>query len=74
MAAAAILLSWDPEKGFFRMLDALAADSVRERRLAGAYLQRNHTEKVTWVMRRALARETRPFTRDRLRTLLDERG
>lgn len=74
LASAAVLLSWDPEKGVFRLLDALSDESVRKRELADAYLRRNGSKKLTWVLRRALARETRPFTRDRLRTLLDERG
>ena len=73
LASAAILLAWDPEKGFFRFLDALASSSTRERELALAYLRRNHAKRLTWVMRRALARETRPFTKDLLRTLLDGR-
>ncbi len=74
MAAAAVLLAWDPEKGFFRFLDALASKSTRERELAAQYLRRQRSKKLTWVMRRALAREGRPFTRDRLRTLLDSRS
>lgn len=74
MACAAVLLAWDPEQGFFRFLDALAADTARERELAEFYLDRERATKLTWVMRRALARETRPYTRDRLRQLLDRRG
>jgi hypothetical protein len=34
----------------------------------------NDDEKLTWVLRRALAREGREATRDRLRALLDRRG
>lgn len=74
LAAASILLAWDPESGIFRFLDALAANSVRERDLAEEYLERNRSRALTWVMRRALAREGRDSTRDRLRRLLDARG
>ncbi len=74
LAAASVLLAWDPEPGFFRFLDALSASSVRERDLAEEYLARDHSQELTWVMRRALAREGRDFTRDRLRRLLDARG
>lgn len=74
LAAASILLAWDPEAGFFRFLDALSASSVRERDLAEEYLAQDRTQELTWVMRRALAREGREFTRDRLRRLLDARG
>lgn len=74
LACAAVLLNWDPERGFFRFLDALAAQRVQERELALRYLQRNRSPTLTWVLRRALARETRPYTRDRLRQLLDKRG
>ncbi|MBN2197411.1 MAG: tetratricopeptide repeat protein [Polyangiaceae bacterium] len=70
LAAASILLAWDPERGFFRFLDALAASSVRERDLAEEYLTRNRAPELTWVMRRALAREGRAFTRDRLPWLM----
>jgi HEAT repeat protein len=73
MASAAVLLAWDTENGFFRLLDGLSASSTQERELAEYYLRTNHSEKLTWVMRRALAREQRPYTRDRLRTLLDTR-
>jgi len=74
LACAAVLLAWDPESGFFRFLDALAAPTTQERDLAETYLARNRTRKLTFVMRRALARETRPYTRDRLRRLLDGRS
>lgn len=73
MASAAVLLSWDPDKGFFRFLDALASKSPREQKLARKYLLRARSKKVTWVMRRALARETRPLVRDALRVLLEDR-
>jgi hypothetical protein len=73
LAAAAILLEWTPETAFFRFLDALASDSAYERELASRYLRRNDDRKVTFVMRRALAREGRETTRDRLRALLDKR-
>ncbi len=74
LAAAAIRLSWDPDKAVFRFLDALASPSSHERDLAEHYLSRNKDQKVTWLLRRALAREGRIHTRDRLRALLDERG
>jgi hypothetical protein len=74
LAAASVLLAWDPEAGFFRFLDALSAPSVRERDLAEEYLARNRSQELTWVMRRALAREGREYTRDRLRRLLDARS
>ncbi|MCA9627732.1 MAG: HEAT repeat domain-containing protein [Myxococcales bacterium] len=74
MAAAAVLLNWDPEQGFFRMLDGLSSKSTEERELAYYYLERDDSQKLTWVMRRALSREQRPFTRDQLRVILDDRG
>ena len=74
LAAAAVILSWDPEQGVFRFLDALASPSAYERDLAEAYLEENDDDKLTWVLRRALAREGRDTTRDRLRALLDRRG
>jgi HEAT repeat protein len=73
LAAAAIHLAWEPETAFFRFLDALASNSAFERELASRYLRRNRDRKVTFVMRRALAREGREATRDRLRALLDKR-
>jgi hypothetical protein len=74
LAAAAVILAWDPEQGVFRFLDALASPSAYERDLGEAYLEDNDDEKLTWVLRRALAREGREATRDRLRALLDRRG
>jgi HEAT repeat protein len=74
LAAAAVRLSWDPEGAFFRLLDGLAAPRGQERFLAERYLRRDKSEKVTWLLRRALAREKRDDTRDRLRRLLVERG
>ncbi len=74
LAAAATLLAWDPENGFFRFLDALASASPERQELARAYLLRARSKKVTWVMRRALARESRAFVRDELRVLLDDRS
>jgi hypothetical protein len=73
LAASAVLLRWDPEKAFFRFLDGLSAKGALERDLAQDYLQRDRSDKVTWLLRRAFARERRPATRDRLRTLLDGR-
>ncbi|MGE3675613.1 MAG: hypothetical protein AB7K71_38450, partial [Polyangiaceae bacterium] len=74
MASAAILLSWDPEQGFFRMLDGLSSKSTEERELAYYYLANDDSKKLTFVMRRALSREQRPFTRDQLRVILDDRS
>ena len=74
LACAAVLLAWDPDSGFFRFLDALAAPTAQERNVAASYLKRNRSRKVTFVMRRALARETRPYSRDQLRRLLDQRS
>jgi hypothetical protein len=74
MAAAAVLLAWDPDPGFFRFLDALASKSPEKQELARRYLLRAREKKVTWVMRRALARESRPFVKDELRVLLDDRS
>jgi HEAT repeat protein len=73
LAAAAVRLDWDPDKGIFRFLDALGSKSSHERSLAERYLLRNRDDKVTWVMRRALAREGRDDVKDRLRTMLDKR-
>jgi hypothetical protein len=74
LACAAVLLAWAPEQRFFRFLDALAGKTSRERDLAQHYLKRNRSKQLTWVMRRALARETRPFVRDRLQQLLQDRS
>ncbi|MBI4702806.1 MAG: HEAT repeat domain-containing protein [Deltaproteobacteria bacterium] len=74
LAVAAIRLHWDPEAAIFRFLQALASPSGQERDLAARYLAREKGEKVTWLLRRALARQGRDATGDRLRLLLDERG
>lgn len=74
LCAAAVRLAWDPENGFMRFLDALASGDAFERELGERYLMRNEDERVTWAMRRALAREKRTDVRDRLRSLLDARG
>jgi hypothetical protein len=75
LAAAAALLAWDPDQYVFRFLDALSAPTTLERETGARYLKRElrtrRGTRLTWLMRRALSRETRPFTRDRLRTLLD---
>jgi HEAT repeat protein len=73
LACAAVLLHWDPDQGFFRFLDALSATTTEERTVAEGYLWRERSPELTWAMRRALARESRPYTRDRLRQLLDAR-
>ena len=74
MAAAAVLLAWDPDPQFFLFLDALGSTSPRKQELARRYLLRDRSKKVTWLMRRALARESRTFVRDELRVLLDDRS
>lgn len=73
LAAAAVRLAWDPDQAVFRMLDAISSESTLERSLAERYLRRNRAQRVTWLLRRALARETRPHTKDLLRELLDAR-
>ncbi len=73
LAASAVLLAWEPEAAIFRFLDALASDSVEARELAIMYLNREQRPTTTSLLRRALARETRPFVRDLLRKLLDSR-
>jgi hypothetical protein len=74
VAAAAVRLAWKPEQAVFRFLDALASPSGFERDLAERYLTRAKARKVTWLLRRMLAREGREDVRDRLRAILDERG
>lgn len=73
LAAAAIRLSWDPEGAVSRLLNGLASPQVKERDLAERYLARVKDPKVTWLLRRALAREVRADVKDRLRALLDRR-
>ena len=73
LASAAVLLAWQPETAVFRLLDALAAPSVEERDLAMFYLKRDTRPVLTSLLRRALAREQRPYVRDSLRVLLDAR-
>jgi len=73
LAAAAIRLAWDPENAIFRLTEALASPQVKERDLADRYLVRAHDPKVTWLLRRALAREDRADVKDRLRSVLDRR-
>jgi HEAT repeat protein len=73
LAATAIRLAWDPDNAIFRMLDALSSQRGEERALGVYYLEKNRSQRVTWLLRRALARETRPHTKDVLRKLLDAR-
>jgi HEAT repeat protein len=73
LASAAVLLEWQPEQTVFRFLDALAAPSVEERELGFFYLKRDTRPLLTSLLRRALAREQRPYVRDTLRVLLDAR-
>ena len=73
LAAAAVRLTWDPDQAVFRLLDAIASEDGEERSLGESYLRRNRSQRVTWLLRRALARESRPHTKDLLRKLLDAR-
>ncbi len=73
LAAASVRLGWDPEAAIGRFLSALGAERGRERELADHYLVRAHPAKVTWLLRAALARETRADVKDRLRDVLDRR-
>jgi HEAT repeat protein len=73
MAASAVLLQWDAEQGVFRMLDALASSEPLERDLSFAYLRSDTRPLVTSLLRRAFARESRPFARASLRVLLTVR-
>ncbi|HEY4118600.1 MAG TPA: HEAT repeat domain-containing protein, partial [Byssovorax sp.] len=73
MAAAAARFTWDPEAGFFRMLDGLAAKTRLERDLAEHYVRRDARPVVTSLLRRALAREKREDVKGTLRRLLDVR-
>ena len=73
LAAAAVRLAWQPDPGVFRFLDGLASSSAEERELALRYLQRDQRTVTTSLLRRAYAREGRPFVRDLLRKLLDSR-
>lgn len=74
LAAAAARLAWGPEKAIFRLLDALAASDVAERELAERYLVRAKPKTVTFLLRRALSRETREPVAARLRKILDLRA
>lgn len=73
LAAAAVRLGWDPEGAMPRFRDALASAAARERDLAERYLVHARSSKVTWLLRAAFARETRPDVKDRLRGVLDRR-
>jgi hypothetical protein len=55
------------------LIDALGSKSAEERELGFGYLQRDRRPITTSLLRRALAREGRPFVRDLLRKLLDSR-
>jgi hypothetical protein len=73
LASASVRLAWQPDPGVFRFLDGLASNSAEERELALRYLQRDQRPITTSLLRRAYAREGRPFVRDLLRKLLDSR-
>ncbi|MEM1032457.1 MAG: HEAT repeat domain-containing protein [Myxococcota bacterium] len=73
LAAAAIHLRWDPDRAVFRMLEGLRAASGQERRLAERYLRRTRGQRVTALLRRALAREGDDDVAARLRVILDRR-
>lgn len=74
IACAAAHFAWDPEGAFFRMLDALASTSRRERDLAERWLAADPRPVVTELLRRALARERRAGVEPELRRLLDLRA
>ncbi len=74
LAAAAIQLSWKPDDAIFRFIAALGSASSYERELAEMYLARNRRQRVTWLLRRALAREGREDVKARMRVMLDGRG
>jgi HEAT repeat protein len=74
VAAAAVRLAWDPENAIFPMLDALAAPTRFERNLAESYLRKDPRPIVTFLLRRALAREPRGEMREQLRRILDARA
>lgn len=73
LASAAVRMAWSADPPIFRFLEGLAGSSVEERELAVRYLQRDQRPVTTSLLRRAYARETRPFVRDLLRKLLDAR-
>ncbi|MGC4095220.1 MAG: HEAT repeat domain-containing protein [Polyangiaceae bacterium] len=73
LAAASVRMAWQADPGVFRFLDALASSSAEERELGQRYLQRDQRPLTTSLLRRAFAREGRPFVRDLLRKLLDSR-
>jgi len=74
LAVAAIRLRWFPDKAIYRFIDGLASPQALERDIAEAYLNWNKGKRVTWLLRRALAREGRVATRNRLRAILDRRN
>jgi len=73
LAAAAIRLRWSPDEAVFRLVDGLRSKSSYERDLAERYLARAPDERVTFLLRRALAREGSDDVADRLRSILDDR-
>ena len=74
LAAAAIRLAYTPEAAIFRFVAAMGSASAYERNLAERYLKKNRSKKVTWLLRRALAREGREDVKDRLRALVEQRN
>ncbi|MFZ5892475.1 MAG: HEAT repeat domain-containing protein [Myxococcota bacterium] len=73
LASASVRMAWQPDPGVFRFLEGLASNSAEERELSMGYLQRDQRPLTTSLLRRAFAREGRPFVRDLLRKLLDSR-
>jgi hypothetical protein len=73
VAAAAVLLAWQPDQAIFRFRELLASDDGFARGLAERYLVGDDQRKVTWLVRRLLAREGKEDTADRLRSVLDAR-
>ena len=74
LAAAAVRLRWNPDQAVFRLVDGLRSQSAYERDLAERYLEKAPAERVTFLLRRALAREGSADVADRLRAILDRRG
>lgn len=71
LAMASVHLAWDPETGFFRMLEALGSPARVDRDLAERYLIADSQPIVTELLRRALARDGRDIVQGHLRRILD---
>jgi HEAT repeat protein len=73
LACAKVHLAWNVDVAIFRFIEALGSTQVLERDLAYRILRSDSRPQVTALLRRALAREGRPYAKDALRTLLDAR-